>query len=114
MQYSRMRQEFETGPAIIRLDFLAVIAVAAVIASPRLAICLAVAVTLHELGHAAAARWVAGEPLRVLIQLSGGRAYVRNVESKAKRALVLAAGLLASGALIAIGGQLTRVDFQWG
>src|SRR5215510_9078739 len=73
MQYSRMRQEFEAGPVVVRLDFLLVIAGAAIIASPILAICLAAAVTLHELGHAAAARWLGREPFRLLIQLAGGR-----------------------------------------
>ena len=90
------------GPVLIRLDFLLVIAGAAVIASPLFAICLALAIACHELGHALAARWIARERFRLLLQLAGGRAYIRGVEAKNRRAMVLAAGPIASFALVVV------------
>src|SRR5687768_10168261 len=108
-----MKQELEVGPVLIRLDFLLVIAGAAIIASPLLAICLAAAITVHELGHAVAARWIARERFRMLLQLAGGRVYIRGVEAKNRRALVLSAGPIASGLLVVVGAQLYSHGFEW-
>src|SRR5688572_20004165 len=108
-----MKQELEVGPVLIRLDFLLVIAGAALIASPLFAICLAVAIACHELGHALAARWIARERFRLLLQLAGGRAYIRGVEAKNRRAMVLAAGPIASFALVVLGARLFTHGFEW-
>jgi hypothetical protein len=107
-----MKQELEVGPVLIQLDFLLVIAGAALIASPSVAICLALAIGFHELGHALVGRWISRAPFRLVLQLAGGRAYVRGVESRNRRAIVLAAGPIASGALVVIGAQLYTTGFE--
>ncbi len=104
-----MKQELTAGPFLIRLDFMLVIAGAAVVSSPQFAACLALVIAAHELGHAVAARRLGGGDFRCLLQLAGGRAYVRTIASRGRRALVLLAGPISSGLLVVAGARLTSV-----
>lgn len=97
-----MRQDFGIGRLSIRVDLLLVIAGVSVASSPMFAFALAVAVLVHELGHAVAARIFGGRP-RLLLQIAGGRAYVGD---SMRRVPILLAGSIASGALVVIAAKV--------
>ena len=70
-----------------------------------LAAALGVAILIHEVGHALAARLL-GRPWHVMVQLTGGLAYLQSADSRRHQAVVLLAGPVAGIGTFLIGTGL--------
>ncbi len=98
----------------IRADFVLVTVATALVAGlvredpiggGLLGAALAVVIIIHELGHALGAT-VVGLPFSVILQLTGGLAYLGSQDSRGKQAVILLAGPVAGFVSFALGGVL--------
>jgi hypothetical protein len=85
----------------IRLEVLLVLAATAIVANKAFALALALAIAVHELGHAVARFLVGRGPFRIELGLGGGQSYLASTVQEelgsARQAVVLLGGPVASG-----------------
>lgn len=98
----------------VRADFVLVTVATALVAGlvredpiggAVLGAALAVVIIIHELGHAAGAALV-GRPFSVILQLTGGLAYLGPHDSRSKQAIILMSGPVAGVLSYALGALL--------
>lgn len=97
----RLGSDISLAGVTIRLELLPIAVAIALLSGVDVALALAIALLVHELGHLAAARAAGARASRLTLQLGGGGAYARPLESSGLRIAVLAAGPAATALLAA-------------
>jgi Zn-dependent protease len=97
-----MTSDVTLGPIRLRLELVPIIAGIAFVSSPSLALSFLLAIFVHELGHSLVARKLGITTPKIILQVTGGGSYIREVSEPRRRILVLLAGPAASTFLSAV------------
>lgn len=104
-----MRSDITLGSVKVRLELIPILLFIALLSGVRLATAILFAIFVHEAGHFGAARLLGARDQKLVLQMTGAGSYVRNLESRGRKTLVLLAGPLSGVVLSGAAYGLTEL-----
>src|SRR5688572_8965008 len=96
-----MKADFALGPVKVRLEVLPIVVGVALLSNWKYGLGLFAAICAHEVGHAFAGQ-IFGSKAPLVLQVTGGASYVRDLSVRRAQLIILAAGPVASGIFAAL------------